>query len=75
MTHDAYNEAIAADDHWSKLLKKQFGKAAGDVRYTKEGRGEEGSELRAAYEARTKASCRWEEIMRQQRATRNAVRE
>jgi hypothetical protein len=41
-----YNEAIAADDAWSAELTRLFGKQAGDKRYTKEGKGEEGSELR-----------------------------
>jgi hypothetical protein len=41
-----YSEAIAADDAWSAELTRLFGKQAGDKRYTKEGKGEEGSELR-----------------------------
>lgn len=43
-------EAIEADNAWQAELVKRFGKRAGDVRYTKEGKGEEGSNLRRAYE-------------------------
>jgi hypothetical protein len=41
-----YNEALAADKAWSAELTRLFGKQAGDKRFTKEGKGEEGSELR-----------------------------
>jgi len=41
----------AADDAWHALLKAQFGRDAGDVRYTARGRGEPGSDLRDAHEA------------------------
>lgn len=46
-----YQEAKDADDAWHAELVKQFGKQAGDKRYTKEGKGEAGTELRRLYEA------------------------
>lgn len=52
------SEHVAAqttDDAWSAELQHLFGKRAGDVRYTLEGRGEIGSELRRLYEAREAA--------------------
>jgi len=47
----SYWEFQAADEAWSRLLQAQFGKAAGDVRYTKRGEGEPGSALRQAHDA------------------------
>jgi hypothetical protein len=45
-------EARRADDAWQAELVRQFGKKAGDIRYTEEGKGVEGSELRRLYEAK-----------------------
>jgi hypothetical protein len=53
--HDAYHAAIAADDAWSAELRRLFGSSAGNVRYTKRGEGEPGSELRRLYEAKVAA--------------------
>lgn len=50
--HQAF---CAADDAWSLELRKAFGKQAGDVRYTARGKGDPGSVLRAAYDAREAA--------------------
>lgn len=44
-----------ADEAWSALLRKEFGKQAGDVRYTTRGKGEPGTILRAAYDTRDAA--------------------
>jgi hypothetical protein len=46
-----YSEAKQADDAWQSELVRVFGKSAGDKRYTKEGKGEEGSELRRLHDA------------------------
>lgn len=45
----AYKAALAADNRWSLELRRLFGKRAGDVRYTKQGQGEPGTELNDAY--------------------------
>jgi len=47
--------AQTTDDAWSAELQRQFGKRAGDVRYTPQGRGEPGSELRRLHDAREAA--------------------
>lgn len=47
---EAYKAWAAADDAWHALLKAQFGRDAGDVRYTARGRGEPGTALRAAHD-------------------------
>lgn len=45
-----------ADRAWSRELRARFGKYGGSVqRYTPEGKGEPGTPLRAAYEAREAA--------------------
>jgi hypothetical protein len=48
-----------ADDAWSAELKRIFGKRAGDARYTAEGKGEEGSDLRRLHDAREAARVAW----------------
>lgn len=53
----AFNDAELV---WHNLLVDTFGKAAGDARYDGRGRGEEGSALRQAYEARDAARQAWE---------------
>lgn len=49
----------AADDVWSIELQLTFGKEAGQARYEARGRGEEGSALRAAHDAREAARNAW----------------
>lgn len=56
----ASKEFCTADDAWSIELQRLFGKRAGDVRYTRQGEGELGSELRRLYECRTFAMMQWE---------------
>lgn len=53
--HAAIEDFGAADAAWSVELSRTFGSRAGDARYTPEGRGEPGSALADAYEARTAA--------------------
>ena len=53
---EAYRAAIAADDAYSAELRRLFGKRAGDVRYTKAGEGEPGSDLNRLYLAWTEAN-------------------
>ena len=47
--------AQTTDDAWSAELQRRFGKRAGDVRYTLQGKGEPGSVLRLLYDARDAA--------------------
>lgn len=56
---EKHKAALQLDNEWSAELCKVFGKRAGDVRYTREGQGEPGSTLRAAYDARTAAQNDW----------------
>jgi hypothetical protein len=47
-----YADWLAAETEWMAQIKAAFpGKRAGDVRYQKEGEGEPGTALRAAYDA------------------------
>ena len=48
---EAYRAAVAADDAYSAELRRLFGKRAGNVRYTKAGTGEPGSDLRLLHDA------------------------
>lgn len=50
----------AADDAWQAELDATFGKAAGDARHEPRGKGDEGTTLRAAYDAREAARIAWE---------------
>ena len=52
----------SADDAWQDQLVTAFGSQAGDARYDERGRGEEGTPLRAAYEAREAARIKWEAV-------------
>lgn len=61
---DLYEAAMAADAEWSKLLRAQFGKQAGDVRYTKRGKGELGTPLRTAHDAFQAAITAWHNARR-----------
>lgn len=49
--HEAYYAACAADAAWHGELVRIYGKRAGDVRYTKAGRGKSGTVLRERYDA------------------------
>jgi hypothetical protein len=48
-----------ADDSWQALLVSTYGTRACSMRYLVQGQGQEGSALRAAYEARYKALRAW----------------
>lgn len=48
-----------ADDTWSASLRAVFGKDAGQARYEPRGRGQPGSALRRAYQAREAARVAW----------------
>jgi hypothetical protein len=52
---DRHIAAQVTDDAWGAELRKLFGKRAGDVRYTSQGKGEPDSTLRQLYEAREAA--------------------
>ncbi len=54
-----YHQLVLADKRWSSILLTTFGKQAGDKRYTRQGRGEPGSELRKAYDAFCAARDSW----------------
>ena len=49
----------AADDLWSRALTVEFGKDAGTARYQPRGKGEPGTELRRAHDARERARVVW----------------
>jgi hypothetical protein len=49
----------AADDAWGDELRRLFGKRAGDVRYTVQGKGEAGSTLRGLHDAQVAAAAAW----------------
>jgi hypothetical protein len=57
--HQLYYAAIEADKAWSAELNRQFRWNAGDVRYTKEGEGVEGSLLNELYCAWAVARDAW----------------
>ncbi len=63
-TMSLYSAAITADRRWSAELSRLFGKQAGDVRYTKRGEGEPGTELNAAYREFTRTSAEWRDSLR-----------
>jgi hypothetical protein len=50
----------AADLIWHDALIDAFGKGGAQARYERRGRGEEGSPLREAYDAREAARQAWE---------------
>lgn len=58
--HAAYHAAVKADQVWSELLRAQFGKRAGDVRYTPEGKST--PELKAASDAKRAADDKWKRL-------------
>jgi hypothetical protein len=56
---DALHAFQAADDAWSDQLQREFGKNAGDARYTERGKGDEGSTLSRLHNAREEARVAW----------------
>lgn len=54
-----HTAAMLADEAWQQQLVKVFGKGAGDARYVSAGKGEPGSALRAAHDARQQATEAW----------------
>lgn len=58
---EAFRELSQADDAWSAELTRQFGKAAGDVRYTLAGHGAAGSRLRKLHDNREALRAAWED--------------
>lgn len=61
MTTLLYSDWLAADEAWSAELHRLFGSDAGDVRYTRRGKGDPGSRLRELYDAFDKARDAWNE--------------
>jgi hypothetical protein len=58
--NDRFHEiAKWLDNAWQEALEAAFGKHAGDMRYTKAGEGDTGSELRRLYDARMVAQKAW----------------
>lgn len=56
----ASTEFDLAERAWSAELSAQFGRHAGDVRYTPAGRGADGTHLRRLHDARDAARIAWE---------------
>ena len=54
-----WQKAYDTDSAWSRELEIRFGKRAGDIRYTAEGKGEPGSILRERHNARQAAQTAW----------------
>lgn len=54
-----WRAAMDADNAWSAELQRQFGKRAGDVRYTSVGEGAKGSTLRTLYDAFRATTDAW----------------
>jgi hypothetical protein len=63
-----------ADQEWGKELQRQFGKEAGDARYTKRGQGQPGTALRTAYDARETARQRLEAERQAKERARSALK-
>ena len=68
--HTAYYAWIAADEAWAAELKTQFGKSAGDARYTDLGKGEAGSLLRKAHDAFVDARIHYQAVYNAQTRAR-----
>ena len=66
----ARRAAARADNLWQDELTKQFGNRAGDVRYTTEAQGEEGSALRLLYDDWRAANDRLLQIENRKEATK-----
>lgn len=59
---DLYAAFEAADHAWDAALVAAWGKDAGEARYRTFGRGQEGTALRAAWEAREASRMAWEAV-------------
>ena len=57
LAHGAYRAAVIIDELYSAELRSAFGKRAGDVRYTAEGKGEVGTHLRRLHIAKLEADA------------------
>lgn len=57
--HEAYYAACGADAAWHGELVRIYGKRAGDVRYTKAGRGKSGTLLRDLFTAWSASRDSW----------------
>ena len=62
-----YIRALTADGAWMNALEAQFGRDALKARYSADGRGAPGSDLRALYEAKLAADRDWLACQRQTR--------
>jgi hypothetical protein len=60
-THTLYYAALTADKAWQAELERQFGKNAGDVRYTKQ--GQEGPVLGPLFEEARRTKEAWHEAL------------
>jgi hypothetical protein len=67
---EVHKAALATDKAWQAELERVFGKRAGDMRYTKEGKGTEGGTLRAVYNARRMAQEAWYREMDSERVVK-----
>lgn len=65
---EAYKAFAEADDRFSRALFKSFGKRAGDVRYTPEGKGEAGTVLRMIHDLRAAAQQVWFDAIERERS-------
>ena len=54
-----YHAAVNADDAWHAELVRLFGKQACNIRYTKQGEGNAGTELNRLYLAWVHANNEW----------------
>lgn len=70
MTNIELKAYLDADNAWDAELVRLYGVRAGDVRYRREGKGAEGSELRRLYVARQTAMKAFEQAREKRR---NAV--
>jgi hypothetical protein len=61
---EALQAALSAETVWAMELRRAFGPLAGTARYTKQGEGEPGSQLRAAYVHYHKCREYWEAACR-----------
>ena len=48
-----------SDAFWQRALELDFGNDAGQARYEPRGKGEPGTDLRSAYDARERARSTW----------------
>lgn len=74
ITLDANRAAQIADNAWSAELHRQFGKRAGDIRYTAHGRGEPRSELHKLHAAFRAACDTWHGAIKGDRPSDSDIR-